>query len=69
LVTTSVSRYSFYKWYSIYSKSVPAGKVVKKWWEWLIVGVCDVAGAVAGAAGGVGGSMLEWALVLLELTY
>ena len=57
LVTTSVSRYSFYKWYSIYSKSVPAGKVVKKWWEWLIVGVCDAAGAVAGAAGGVGGSI------------
>jgi hypothetical protein len=30
------------------------GRISRKWWEWVLVGVSDVAGGVAGAAVGSG---------------
>ncbi|HLG40322.1 MAG TPA: hypothetical protein VI461_11670, partial [Chitinophagaceae bacterium] len=53
----SVGRFSTLFWHDMFSdewskmssqEQQAAGKK-RKWWQWLIVGVCDVVGAVAGA--------------------
>ena len=46
LKVSSVARYSLYFWYNEYQASLETGK--RKWWQWLIVGVADVAGGIAG---------------------
>ena len=46
LKASSVARYSLYFWYNEYQASLETGK--RKWWQWLIVGVADVAGGIAG---------------------
>jgi hypothetical protein len=74
LISTSIARHSLYFWYTNSPESIN-GRVSRKWWEWLIVGACDVAGGVAGcsvagaagaisgavAASSAGASLLEWA--------
>lgn len=46
LKASSVARYSLYFWYNEYQASLETSK--RKWWQWLIVGVADVAGGIAG---------------------
>lgn len=53
LMSTSISRHSLYFWYTSIPKSAN-GRIARKWWEWVLVGVADAAGGVAGAAVGSG---------------
>ena len=46
LKASSVARYSLYFWYNEYQASLETSK--RKWWQWLVVGVADVAGGIAG---------------------
>jgi len=59
LAVTSVARYSSFFWYNEYllyfnlinSGLVPVTppyEVTKKWWKWLVVGVADATGTIAG---------------------
>lgn len=60
LSISSIARYSAYYWYNELGNEAQTGFSFTgkhNWWEWLIVGVCDVAGGIGGAAGGVGGAI------------
>lgn len=56
LQTTSIARYSSYLWSTTIDKSDSVSSVTgkKKWWKWLVVAVCDLAGGAAGTAAGGG---------------
>lgn len=56
LKTTSIARYSSYLWSNTIDKADSVSSVTgkKKWWKWLVVAVCDVAGGAAGTAAGSG---------------
>jgi len=56
LQTTSIARYSSYLWSNTidHSDSVSSVTGKKKWWKWLVVAVCDLAGGAAGTAAGGG---------------
>jgi hypothetical protein len=46
LRVSSVARHSLYFWYMQYLET--EGTAKRKWWQWLVVGVADVAGGIAG---------------------
>jgi hypothetical protein len=56
LSNTSVARYSLYHWYNKYNSKLDGGETIsgkkRKWWQWLVIGIADVAGAVVGATAG-----------------
>ncbi|MBG6129765.1 hypothetical protein IWQ47_000933 [Aquimarina sp. EL_43] len=55
LSAISTARYSTCYWYNYYGAIKVADNSItkkRKWWQWLIVGVADVGGAIAGSAGG-----------------
>lgn len=54
LRSTSIARYSLHFWNDYYNKyeKNDDNKQQRKWWQWTIVGVCDVVGGIAGASTG-----------------
>ncbi len=56
LKVTSVARYSLYYWYGHYSATLTGNENIyqkhRSFWQWLVIGVCDVAGGIAGGAAG-----------------
>ena len=61
---SSIGRYSAYYWQDELGNDTQTTD--RKWWKWLVVAVCDVAGGFGGASGGVGGassgaaSLVDW---------
>ena len=55
LSSSSVARYSLYFWDNHFKGSNNDSQTTsaqgRSWWQWVIVGACDVAGGIAGAAG------------------
>jgi hypothetical protein len=52
LRVSSIARYSILYWYREFTRcdpNVQPSQRKRKWWQWLIVGICDVAGGIAGA--------------------
>lgn len=52
LRVASVARYSFYYWNITFQSKLIGGESIsakkRKWWQWLIIGISDVAGGIAG---------------------
>lgn len=56
---TSTLRYSLAYWEDIYGNNEVGTRATRNWWQWLVIGIVDAAGAVNGAIGGaVGGITL-----------
>lgn len=52
LRVSSIARYSLLYWqreFIIHDPNPAPNQKKRKWWQWLIVGICDVAGGIAGA--------------------
>lgn len=56
LMITSVARYSLFHWNNEYQGRLSGGETgtekKRKWWQWLIIGIADVAGGIVGATVG-----------------
>lgn len=53
LSSSSVARYSLFFWDNHFNKnssSQTTSSEGRSWWQWVVIGVCDVGGAIAGAA-------------------
>ncbi|MBS4043688.1 MAG: hypothetical protein KGZ59_07710 [Chitinophagaceae bacterium] len=52
LRVTSVARHSLFYWNNTFQSKLNGGESVssqkRKWWQWLIIGISDVAGGIAG---------------------
>lgn len=52
LRTTSIARYSLFYWNNTFQSKLSGGESIsvkkRKWWQWLIIGISDVAGGIAG---------------------
>ena len=54
LSSSSVARYSLYFWNNHFknnNENQTTSSQGRSWWQWVIVGACDVAGGIAGAPG------------------
>lgn len=52
LRVTSVGRFSLFYWNNTFQSKLNGGESIsskkRKWWQWLIIGISDVAGGIAG---------------------